>query len=40
MANRGEPTTNGSQFFFVLPGGQTTLNTEPLYTIFGLSDPR
>ena len=35
MANRGEPTTNGSQFFFVLPGGQTTLNTEPLYTIFG-----
>ena len=31
----GEPSTDGSQFFFVLPGGQTTLNTEPLYTIFG-----
>ncbi len=28
-------STNGSQFFFVLPGGQTTLNTEPTYTLFG-----
>ncbi len=35
MANTGTPTTNGSQFFFVLPGGQKTLDTEPLYTDFG-----
>jgi cyclophilin family peptidyl-prolyl cis-trans isomerase/predicted nucleic acid-binding Zn ribbon protein len=34
-ANSGAPSSNGSQFFFVLPGGQTVLNTEPVYTIFG-----
>jgi cyclophilin family peptidyl-prolyl cis-trans isomerase len=28
-------STDGSQFFVVLPGGQTQLNTEPTYTIFG-----
>jgi cyclophilin family peptidyl-prolyl cis-trans isomerase len=35
LANSTGPSTDGSQFFFVLPGGQTTLNTEPNYTIFG-----
>jgi cyclophilin family peptidyl-prolyl cis-trans isomerase/uncharacterized metal-binding protein len=35
MANSTGPSTNGSQFFFVLPGGQTTLDTEPNYTLFG-----
>ena len=34
-ANSGTPSTNGSQFFFVLPGGQKVLDTEPNYTIFG-----
>ncbi len=33
MANKGTATSDGSQFFFVLPGGQTQLS--PLYTIFG-----
>lgn len=33
MANTGEPTSDGSQFFFILPGGQTTLGI--LYTDFG-----
>lgn len=28
-------STDGSQFFIVLPGGQSQLNTEPTYTIFG-----
>lgn len=28
-------STDGSQFFLVLPGGQGTLNGEPTYTIFG-----
>ena len=28
-------STDGSQFFVVLPGGQTTLDTEPTYTLFG-----
>lgn len=28
-------STDGSQFFVVLPGGQKTLNKEPTYTIFG-----
>ena len=35
MANSTGPSTNGSQFFFVLPGGQKILNGEPNYTIFG-----
>jgi cyclophilin family peptidyl-prolyl cis-trans isomerase len=35
LANSTGPSTDASQFFFVLPGGQTTLNTEPNYTIFG-----
>jgi cyclophilin family peptidyl-prolyl cis-trans isomerase len=35
LANSTGPSSDGSQFFFVLPGGQTTLNTEPNYTIFG-----
>jgi cyclophilin family peptidyl-prolyl cis-trans isomerase len=41
MANSNSATgtqnasTDGSQFFVVLPGGQTTLNGEPTYTIFG-----
>lgn len=35
LANSSGPSTDGSQFFFVLPGGQTTLNGEPNYTIFG-----
>ncbi|MGH9304814.1 MAG: peptidylprolyl isomerase [Acidimicrobiales bacterium] len=35
MANTGTSATNGSQFFFVLPGGQKTLDKEPLYTDFG-----
>jgi len=34
-ANTGKATSNGSQFFVVIPGGQTTLNTEPNYTDFG-----
>ncbi len=28
-------STDGSQFFIVLPGGQKTLNNEPTYTLFG-----
>jgi cyclophilin family peptidyl-prolyl cis-trans isomerase len=28
-------STDGSQFFFVLPGGEKTLNGEPTYTLFG-----
>ncbi len=35
MANSSGPSTNGSQFFVVLPGGQTTLDQEPNYTLFG-----
>jgi len=35
LANSTGPSTDGSQFFFVLPGGQTVLNGEPNYTIFG-----
>jgi cyclophilin family peptidyl-prolyl cis-trans isomerase len=35
MANSTGPSTNGSQFFIVLPGGQTTLDSEPNYTLFG-----
>ena len=35
MANSSGPSTNGSQFFVVLPGGQNTLNKEPNYTLFG-----
>lgn len=35
MANTGAPSSNGSQFFFVLAGGQKTLDTEPNYTDFG-----
>jgi cyclophilin family peptidyl-prolyl cis-trans isomerase len=35
LANSQGPSTDSSQFFFVLPGGQTTLNTEPNYTNFG-----
>jgi len=35
MANSTGPSTNGSQFFFILPGGQKVLNTEPNYTLFG-----
>ena len=35
MANSTGPSTNGSQFFFVLSGGQKVLNGEPNYTIFG-----
>jgi cyclophilin family peptidyl-prolyl cis-trans isomerase len=35
LANSAGPSTDASQFFFVLPGGQTVLNTEPNYTIFG-----
>jgi cyclophilin family peptidyl-prolyl cis-trans isomerase len=35
MANSGAPSSNGSQFFIVLPGGQTTLDSEPNYTLFG-----
>jgi cyclophilin family peptidyl-prolyl cis-trans isomerase len=35
LANSAGPSTDSSQFFFVLPGGQTTLNGEPNYTNFG-----
>jgi len=35
LANSAGPSTDASQFFFVLPGGQKVLNTEPNYTIFG-----
>jgi peptidyl-prolyl cis-trans isomerase B (cyclophilin B) len=35
MANSSGPSTNGSQFFIVLPGGAATLNTEPNYTYVG-----
>lgn len=35
MANSGAPSSNGSQFFVVLPGGETVLNGEPVYTNFG-----
>ncbi len=35
MANSSGPSTDGSQFFIVLPGGQTTLDQEPNYTLFG-----
>jgi cyclophilin family peptidyl-prolyl cis-trans isomerase len=35
MANSAGPSTNGSQFFIVLPGGQSTLDQEPNYTLFG-----
>lgn len=36
MANSTGPSSNASQFFVVLPGGQTTLNGEPNYTNFGV----
>jgi cyclophilin family peptidyl-prolyl cis-trans isomerase len=35
MANSSGPSTNGSQFFLVLPGGAKVLNQEPNYTNFG-----
>ena len=35
LANVTGPDTDRSQFFFVLPGGQKVLNTEPIYTTFG-----
>jgi cyclophilin family peptidyl-prolyl cis-trans isomerase len=35
LANTGAPTSDGSQFFLVLPGGQKVLDTEPNYTDFG-----
>lgn len=35
MANSSGPSTNGSQFFLVLPGGADVLNGEPNYTNFG-----
>jgi len=35
MANTGAPTSNGSQFFLIIPNGQNVLNTEPNYTDFG-----
>jgi len=35
MANSGTPSSDGSQFFIVLPGGQTILDQEPVYTLFG-----
>ncbi len=35
LANTGKATSDGGQFFVVLPGGQNTLNTEPNYTDFG-----
>jgi cyclophilin family peptidyl-prolyl cis-trans isomerase len=35
MANSTGPSTDRSEFFLILPGGQTTLNSEPNYTIFG-----
>jgi len=35
MANSSGPSTNGSQFFVILPGGQTQLDAEPNYTLFG-----
>jgi cyclophilin family peptidyl-prolyl cis-trans isomerase len=35
LANSTGPSSDASQFFFVLPGGQTVLNGEPNYTIFG-----
>jgi cyclophilin family peptidyl-prolyl cis-trans isomerase len=34
MANSG-PNTNGSQFFIVVPGGATTLDAKPTYSLFG-----
>ena len=33
MANSGAPSSNESEFFFILPGGQTGL--APSYTLFG-----
>ncbi len=33
MANSGAPSSNESEFFFILPGGQTELS--PSYTLFG-----
>jgi cyclophilin family peptidyl-prolyl cis-trans isomerase len=35
LANSSGPSTDGSQFFFVLPGGQNGLNPNPTYTILG-----
>ncbi|MDA8297875.1 MAG: peptidylprolyl isomerase [Actinomycetota bacterium] len=35
LANSSGPSTDGSQFFIVLPGGQKTLDQEPNYTLFG-----
>jgi len=35
LANSSGPSTDGSQFFVVLPGGGRTLDAEPNYTIFG-----
>jgi cyclophilin family peptidyl-prolyl cis-trans isomerase len=35
LANAATASSDASQFFFVLPGGQTVLNQEPVYTIFG-----
>lgn len=35
MANSTGPSSDGSQFFLVLPGGQTQLDHEPNYTLFG-----
>jgi cyclophilin family peptidyl-prolyl cis-trans isomerase/predicted nucleic acid-binding Zn ribbon protein len=35
LANSAGAATDSSQFFFILPGGQTILNKEPNYTLFG-----
>jgi len=35
MANSAGASTDASQFFFVLTGGEKVLNQEPNYTIFG-----
>ncbi len=35
MANSGAPTSDGSQFFVIVPGGGSELNSSPVYTVFG-----
>ncbi|MGO9198074.1 MAG: peptidylprolyl isomerase [Acidimicrobiales bacterium] len=35
LANSGAPSSDGSQFFIIVPGGGAQLNSNPVYTVFG-----